>query len=79
MLLRIPQSDFKLKQIQSKTEKHYKQLLNTPWHAVNQHREVEVIPYENLWLIVLDSLQMQATPGPREMIPQQYSGQRLSA
>lgn len=78
MLLQIPQSDFKPKQIQLKTEKYYNQLLNTPWHAVNQHREVEVIPYENLWLIVLESIQSQHSAGPGEFIPV-YSRQRMTA
>lgn len=78
MLLQIPQSDFKPKQIQLKTEKYYNQLLNTPWHAVNQHREIEVIPYENLWLMVQESLQFQYTAGPGEMVPV-FSGQRMSA
>ena len=79
MLIQIPQSDFNLKQIRLKTEKYYAQLLNTPWHVVNQHREVEVIPYENLWLLVLESLQTQpSTSGSREPVPI-YKGQRLTA
>ncbi|HOY07635.1 MAG TPA: hypothetical protein PLO67_19635 [Saprospiraceae bacterium] len=78
MLLQVPQSDFKLKLIHGKTEKYYTLLLNTPWHAVNQHREVEVIPYENLWPIVLESLQYQPASGAGEFIPL-YSAQRMSA
>ncbi|MBL7781163.1 MAG: hypothetical protein JNM22_08090 [Saprospiraceae bacterium] len=79
MLIQIPQSDFNLKQIRLKTEKYYTQLLNTPWHVVNQHREVEVIPYENLWLLVLESLQSQpSASSSREPVPL-YNGQRMSA
>ena len=69
MLLQIPQSDFKPRQIQLKTEKYYNQLLNTPWHAVNQHREVEVIPYESLWMIVMESIQAKSATAAGELLP----------
>lgn len=69
MLLQIPQSDFRMKQVLLKTEKYYQLLINTPWHAVNQHREVEVIPYENLWHIVLDSIQQNYATGTSDYTP----------
>jgi len=57
MILQIPASSFDSKLIRKKTQETFAQLQQMPWHTVNQHREVEVVPYEHLWLIVLRSLE----------------------
>ncbi|MBL7795929.1 MAG: hypothetical protein JNJ90_05435 [Saprospiraceae bacterium] len=61
MILQIPTCSFDSKLIRKKTQESFAQLQQMPWHTVNQHREVEVIPYEHLWLIVLRSLENPGT------------------
>ena len=55
MLLQIPLSDFNVNEIRRKTQKTAQLLEDTPWETVNQHREIEIIPYERLWAILLDT------------------------
>lgn len=64
MLLQIPTALFNLQQIRTKTAKVNELLQQVPWHTANQHREIEIIPYEQLWDIVLNSLQAPASGDP---------------
>lgn len=70
MILQIPASSFDSKLIRKKTREPFSQLQQMPWHTVNQHREVEVVPYEHLWLIVLRSLEKPITI-PETIYPQE--------
>ena len=63
MLLQIPVSSFEVADIRRKTADSFKWLLETPWDAVSQHREIEIIPYEILWQIVMRSIDKPYTAG----------------
>lgn len=63
MLLQIPASSFDLNLIRQKTSDTFNLLLQIPWDSVNQHREIEIIPYETLWPIVLHSIDKPFTAG----------------
>lgn len=57
MILQIPACSFNVRLIREKTQDLFFALQQTPWHTVNQHREIEVIPYEHLWQIVVQGLE----------------------
>ncbi len=57
MLIQIPQAAFHKEAVIRKTEKLYALLKRTPLEIANQTHEIEIIPYEDLWNIVLDSLE----------------------
>lgn len=59
MLLQISASAFNVPLLKSKTAETFEQLIGLPWYEVGQHREIEVIPYEQLWPIVLQSLNFE--------------------
>lgn len=63
MLIQIPLNSFDPDKVQQKTADIFKSLLQIPWHTVNQHREIEIIPYENLWPVVLGSIGKAAATG----------------
>lgn len=56
MLLQIPLSNFHKAGAERRTEKWLKILESTPLHIAKQAYEVEIIPYEDLWGFVMDSL-----------------------
>lgn len=56
MLVQIPLNAFDLNKVQEKTAGTFKSLLEIPWYTVNQHREIEIVPYESLWPVVLASI-----------------------
>lgn len=56
MLLQIPNSDFHKAGVERKAKKYVTQLQSVPLEIANQAYEVEIIPYEDLWEIVIESL-----------------------
>ncbi|MFN0034959.1 MAG: hypothetical protein ACKVUS_07835 [Saprospiraceae bacterium] len=56
MLLHIPTSGFDPVQSVAKAERYLQKLKATPLQVANQTHEIEVIPYEMLWEIAIDSL-----------------------
>ncbi|MFN0033581.1 MAG: hypothetical protein ACKVUS_00855 [Saprospiraceae bacterium] len=63
MLLQIPQANFHREASTRKTERHFKQLQTVPLESANQAHEIEIIPYETLWAMALESLQMKIWKG----------------
>jgi len=59
MLLQVPQANFHREASSRKAERHFKLLQSVPLDAANQSHEIEIIPYEVLWELVLESLQMK--------------------
>lgn len=57
MLLHIPTSGFDPAQSAQRAEKFLQKLRETPLQVANQTHEIEVIPYEMLWEIMMESLQ----------------------
>ena len=57
MLLLIPSSSFHKAAIERKAMKYLTQLKKTPLEVANQPHEVEIIPYEILWEMALNSLE----------------------
>ena len=56
MLLHIPTSGFDPVQSRAKAERYLKKLKETPLQIANQTHEIEVVPYEMLWEIAIESL-----------------------
>ena len=57
MLLEIPLQNFHPVAIRRHTEKYWQRLKNTPLEMANQSREIEIIPYEKLWSIIMEHLE----------------------
>jgi hypothetical protein len=56
MLLHVPTSGFDPAQSVHRAEKFLQKLRETPLQVANQTHEIEVIPYEMLWEIMMESL-----------------------
>lgn len=56
MLLQIPISNFHQTGIKRRTKKYFALLQSEPLRITKQTIEVEIIPYENIWNIILESL-----------------------
>ncbi len=57
MLLQIPACSFHKSGVIRKTQSWYNKLKSTPLEIANQPNEVEIIPYEDLWEYIVDSLE----------------------
>lgn len=56
MLLQIPACDFDIPRIQNKVASTLAQLIQIPLQFANQTHEIEIIPYEHLWVFALESI-----------------------
>jgi hypothetical protein len=56
MLLQVPASSFHSVGVERKAKKYADKLKEQPLEIANQNHEVELIPYEDLWQIVLSQL-----------------------
>jgi hypothetical protein len=70
MLLQIPAASFHRVAVERKASRYYEKLINTPLEVANQSHEIEIIPYEELWEMVLNTLQSKF---PRKRRKQQVS------
>jgi len=59
MLQKLPDANYHPKGIERRVYKFYKRLVATPMNISEDSAETEVIPYEHLWEIVLELLQMR--------------------
>lgn len=60
MLLSIAQGSFHRVAAENKAERYAKKLRTIPLEEANQNFKIEIIPYEDLWMMALDSLDMKA-------------------
>jgi hypothetical protein len=60
MLLSIAQGSFHRVAAENKAERYAKKLRAIPLEEANQNFKIEIIPYEELWTMALDSLEMKA-------------------
>jgi hypothetical protein len=63
MLLQIPQANFHREASSRKAKRLYDQLQTVPLEAASQAHEIEIIPYEVLWEMALESLQLKIWKG----------------
>ena len=56
MLVQLPRCFFRRKDLEKRTAAYYHQLQNVPLHLAQEAHEIEIIPYEDLWELVLESL-----------------------
>ena len=63
MLLQIPKSGFHKAGVIRNAQKYYDQLLATPLEVSGQSLEIEIIPYEDLWAFILESLDTKRYKG----------------
>ncbi len=61
MLLQIPVAGFHRRAVQRYAEKYQKKLFSQPLEIANQPHEIEIIPYEELWGMALQSLELKIT------------------
>lgn len=60
MLLQIPISGFQKKETLERAEKYYAQLKTMPLDIADQSHSIEIIPYEDLWELLLEYLGKEA-------------------
>jgi len=58
LLVQIPKSNFHVVAVERNTKKYWDKLLSVPLETANQTHEIEILPYEDLWEFVLQSLTM---------------------
>jgi len=56
MMLQIPIAVFQREEVERKAGKYFQNLQKTPLEVANQTHEVEIIPYEALWSLTLETL-----------------------
>ena len=56
MLNQLPKSFFRRKELERRTANHFRQLQNLPLVMAREAHEIEIIPYEDLWELVLEGL-----------------------
>ena len=74
MLLEIPKANFHPEAARRKTARYHQKLLNHPLEIAMQPREVEIIPFEQLWHIIIHYLRspkrksclLYTSPSPRD-------------
>lgn len=57
MLLQIPVSGFHRNGVERRAARFYKELTSNPLEVSSQSHDIEIIPYENLWELALNSLE----------------------
>ena len=67
MLLEIPKALFHPEATQRRAKRYHKGLLDNPLELSLQPREVEIIPYEHLWTIILQYLRQPRRRRPHAM------------
>ncbi len=63
MLLQAPKARFHREASSRGAERYFKLLKTVPLDAANQAHEIEIIPYEFLWEMVLESMQLKIWKG----------------
>lgn len=56
MLEQLPKAGFVAAEVEKRAEKYLAKLREVPLEAANQNHEIEIIPYEALWAMLLHSL-----------------------
>lgn len=56
MLLKIPKENFNKKRVLNATVKEYKILEEVPLDIANQSRDIEILPYEEVWELLINEL-----------------------
>ncbi len=59
ILIAVIKNDFRKNEIELKTKKIYSQLQQTPIDRSRQSHDVEIIPYETVWCLILEILDMK--------------------
>ncbi len=59
MLLQIPQAAFHREAVARKTERYYKMLRSMPLETAQQPHETEIVPYEALWEMTIESMDLK--------------------
>jgi hypothetical protein len=63
MLEQIPKAGFVAAEVEKRAEKYLVKLREVPLEAANQNHEIEIIPYEILWGMLLSSLKTSRAIG----------------
>lgn len=59
MLLVLPLASFHREGVIRKTERYQKMLIATPLEAARQAHEIEIVPYEDLWGMIVNTLNLK--------------------
>ena len=59
MLLQLPDAHYHREAVARKTTKFFTKLNDVPLEVANQTHEVEIIPYEDLWSMTIDTLELK--------------------
>jgi len=69
LLLQIPEGSFHREAVLRRAEKYLEQLRSVPLEVAYQAHEIEIIPYEDLWQMAIDSLPNQIYKPTRKQKP----------
>lgn len=56
MLLKVPECDYKRELVIEKSKRYYDELISNPQDFSDQSLNIEILPYEQLWEVLLDVL-----------------------
>ncbi|MBK8555619.1 MAG: hypothetical protein IPL65_07545 [Lewinellaceae bacterium] len=59
MLIALPDAQYHREAVARKTQKYFTKLTDTPLEVANQTHEIEIIPYEHLWEMTIDQLDLK--------------------
>ena len=59
MLLQVPLGQFERTTIETKTQRLLEKLMAVPLQVANQTSEIEIIPYEDLWALAMETLRTE--------------------
>jgi len=67
LLLQIPEGSFHRQAVLRRAGKYLEQLQSVPLEIAYQTHEIEIIPYEDLWEMTIDSLPNQIVKAVRKI------------
>ena len=60
MLLCIPQANFHRVAVERKSKRYFEKLVSIPLEEANQTYKIEILPYEDLWNMILNTLELKS-------------------
>ncbi len=67
MILEIPKNSFNQLRVERAAQKYFNRLLDSEIELINQPFEIEIIPYERLWAMIMDHLRADHHYTPKKI------------
>ena len=66
MLLEIPKNSFNRLRVERAAQKYFERLIDSEVELINQPFEIEIIPYERLWAMIMNHLRADHHYSPKK-------------